>query len=149
MEFTAPPSSASITRDAEHLRLLGIFHFVYAGIQGLLGLFFLTYIGFGLMILTNAIPSTPPPPGSHELPPQFFGWLLIFIGAVASIFAEAVAVLNLLAGRYVRARRHRVFLLVTGALNCRWVPFGTVLGVFDFIVLNREGIRRLFESEGG
>jgi hypothetical protein len=63
------------------------------------------------------------------------------------ILAEVVAVMNLLAGRYVRARRHRVFLLVTGALNCMWVPFGTVLGVFDFILLSRDGIRRLFDGE--
>ncbi len=145
--MTAPPSGSPNARDAEHLKLLGIFHFVYAGIQGLVGLLFLIYIGLGVLVLNRTIPSTPPPAGSHELPPQFFGWLFIVIGTVALLWAEAIAVMNLLAGRYVRARRHRVFLLVTGALNCMWVPFGTVLGVFDFIVLSREGVRRLFDGE--
>jgi hypothetical protein len=149
VDFNPPPSSPPNARDAEQLKLLGIFHFVYAGIQGFLGLFFLIYIGLGLMVLGNVIPATPPAPGSHEPPPQFFGWLLVFIGVVATILAEVLAVMNLLAGRYVRARKHRVFLLVTAALDCLWVPFGTVLGVFDFIVLSRESVRRLFETEGG
>jgi len=149
VEFAPPPSSPPNERDVEHLKLLGIFHFVYAGIQGFVGLLFLVYIGLGLLVLNHTIPSTSPPPGSHELPPQFIGWLFVVVGAVATVLAEVVAVMNLLAGRYVRARRHRVFLLVTAALDCMWVPFGTVLGVFDFIVLTREGVRRLFDGEGG
>ena len=145
----SPPSSPPGARDAEHLKLLGIFHFVYAGIQGFLGLFFLIYIGIGLMLIGNAFPSTPPSPGVSEPPPQFFGWLFVVVGAVATILSEVLAVMNLLVGRYIRARRHRVFALVIAAFDCLWVPFGTVLGVFDFIVLNRDSVRRLFDADRG
>jgi hypothetical protein len=65
------------------------------------------------------------------------------------VLFETLAVMNVLAGRFCRAHRHRVFLLVVGALDCLWVPFGTVLGVFDFVVLSRESVRRLFEAEVG
>jgi hypothetical protein len=140
-----PPSVPAGTHDAEHLRLLGIFHYVYAGIQGLLGLFFLLYIGFGLLFLWNVFPASR---GSAPLPP-WFGWVFIGMGVVFSVWFEALAVMNVLAGRFCRARRHRVFLLVVAALDCLWVPFGTALGVFDFVVLTRQSVRRVFDVEGG
>jgi hypothetical protein len=149
--FDLPPNDSARVRDAEHLKLLGILHFVYAGIQGFFGLFFLLYIGLGLAFLWNVFPAAPPSPGSHasEPPPQWFGWLFIVVGLVLTLWFETLAVMNVLAGRFCRARRHRVFLLVVAALDCLWVPFGTVLGVFDFVVLSRESVRRLFEAEGG
>jgi len=31
-----------------------------------------------------------------------------------------------------------------GAVDCMFMPFGTVLGVFTIIVLQKEAVRRLF-----
>jgi hypothetical protein len=143
--FEPPSNDPASVRDAEHLKLLGVFHFVYAGIQGFFGLFFLLYIGLGLAFLWNVSPTSSP----SGPPPQWFGWLFIGMGLVFSVLFETLAVMNVLAGRFCHARRHRVFLLVIAALDCLWVPFGTMLGVFDFVVLSRESVRRLFEAEGG
>jgi hypothetical protein len=51
---------------------------------------------------------------------------------------------NLLSGLFLRARRHRTFSMVVAAINCLHIPIGTALGVFTFIVLGRESVRKLY-----
>src|SRR5579864_515766 len=45
----------------------------------------------------------------------------------------------------IKQRRSRTFYLVLAAISCLEMPYGTVLGVFTFIVLGRDSIARQFE----
>jgi hypothetical protein len=48
------------------------------------------------------------------------------------------------AGRFLAKRKHHTFCVVMGAVECIFMPFGTVLGVFTLIVLTRESVKHLF-----
>jgi len=68
-----------------------------------------------------------------------FGLVVILTGGV----------LNLLSGLFIRKRRHRMFSIIIGGLNCLHVPFGTLLGVFTILILSRESVREIYEVSGG
>jgi hypothetical protein len=42
-----------------------------------------------------------------------------------------------------------LYCLVVAGIECIFMPFGTVLGVFTIIVLMRPSVRNLFGVEGG
>jgi len=48
------------------------------------------------------------------------------------------------AGRSLSRRKHYWFAFVVGCIECIFVPFGTILGVFTIIVLSRESVKTLF-----
>lgn len=138
----APASEKQQIIDAEHIKLLAIFHFVVAGLA-LLG------IGFVLFhyCMMSALFSNPEMWKAQKNVPPFpkdflkmFVWFYVFFGL---IFGTA-GVLNLLSGLFLRQGRHRVFSIIVGALNCLQVPFGTVLGVFTIIVLSRDSVRQRY-----
>jgi hypothetical protein len=58
----------------------------------------------------------------------------------------ASLVLNILAGKYLGARKHRTFCFVVAATNCLYTPLGTVLGIFTIIVLLRDSVRATFQG---
>ena len=131
--------------DTEHLRLLAIFHFVAAALS-------LVGVGFSSLyfVMFQAIFSNPeiwaqsqqgPPPA--ELMTVFRYFLALFIG-----WFLVSCVGNLLSGLFLRARRHRTFSMVIAAINCLHIPIGTMLGIFTFIVLGRDSVRKLYMDAG-
>ena len=59
------------------------------------------------------------------------------------IFAAFV----LASGRFLAKRRHHMFCLVIGGVECIFIPFGTVLGVFTINLLMRESMKQLFTDD--
>jgi hypothetical protein len=59
--------------------------------------------------------------------------------------ASTLQFVNLAASGFTSSR---LFSLIVAGFMCMFFPFGTALGVFTFIVLTRESVRRLyFETE--
>ena len=52
-----------------------------------------------------------------------------------------------IAGRSLAKRCHYWFAFVVACLECLFVPFGTILGVFTLIVLSRNSAKELFGLE--
>jgi hypothetical protein len=131
-------------KDQEHLRLLVIGHTVYAGWSALLGLFWLIYVGFGVLFL--AVPTFAPPSHGAAAGPsaQLFGIFFIVIGGIAFLFAETLAFLNFLAARSISRRQRRTLCTVVAALDCLSLPLGTVLGVLSLVVLTRASVQAEF-----
>ncbi len=46
----------------------------------------------------------------------------------------------------LKKRKARTFCMVVAAFECLGVPYGTLLGIFTFIVLGRDSVTRLFEA---
>ena len=144
--YVAPPAAEDVQRvqDHEHLRLLTIGHYVYAGITAVLSLIPLFHVGFGLLMALS--PTLGAPPSGSGPPPQVFGLLFVVIGGVIIVAGETLAALNYVAGRFIKQRRSRMFIFVISALNCLNVPLGALLGIFTFIVLSRPSVRTQFEG---
>jgi hypothetical protein len=131
--------------DLEHLRLLRIAYFIEAGLTALMALGGLLYMGIGLLISAGAFP----PDSSGREEPAFVGGLLAIIGGGLFVAAIVLVVLKLLTAKYLLARRSRTLCLVTAVLTCFNVPYGTVVGIFTFIVLGRPGVRAMFDQQSG
>lgn len=134
-------------RDAEHLRLLSIFHYVYGALAMLFSCVFIVHIAMGVVALND--PSFFTPRGTNALAnaqpmPPAFGWIFIIMGSVAILIGWTIGILSIVSGRCIARRRRRVFSLVVAGLNCMSFPLGTALGVFTFVVLLRDSIRPLY-----
>ncbi len=57
-----------------------------------------------------------------------------------------MAICILIAGRCLSRRRCYSFALVMACIECLFVPFGTILGVFTIIALSRESVKAFFET---
>jgi hypothetical protein len=127
--------------DADHVRLLAIFHFIGAGLA-LVGNLFLF---FDFMIIQGVF-SNPQMWQNQKMgppPAQFlamFKWFYVVFG----VWLLVSGILNLISGFFLLGRKHRTFSLVVGGINCVHVPLGTTLGVFTIIVLTRNSVRELY-----
>jgi hypothetical protein len=135
---------SSTDQDREQLRLLTIFYYVWAGFQSLGGLIGLAFIGAGAFIA-----SSPQIAQGTEPPPPWFGAVFAGIGALVFVSVEGMAALSFFTGRFLSRRLHHTFCVVISVLNCLSLPFGTALGVFSILVLQRSSVKALFASSEG
>jgi hypothetical protein len=136
---SADPALQAV-KDDEHLRLLRIFYFIMAAKTGVFVIVGLCYVAFALFFL---VPLHRAPPGAGPMPFMVPGIFGLFGLAFAGFFAVG-AVLQLLTALRLKERRSRTLCLVTAGLTCMEMPYGTALGVFTFIVLDRPSVRRQF-----
>lgn len=131
-------------RDVEHLRQLAIFHFVAAGLA-FLGTCF---VGLHYMVFRTVLSDPTVFANAKGGPPpeQFFAIFKIFY-VVGAVWFVLSGLGNILSAIYLRRRRNRTFSMVVAGFNCLYMPLGTVLGVFTFVVLSRDSVIRLYESK--
>ncbi|MBV8781724.1 MAG: hypothetical protein JO353_10035 [Phycisphaerae bacterium] len=125
------------SRDADHLNILAICHWICAGIIALFSCIFIVHIVIGIAQVNGA--------PSPQMGP-FFGWFFIIFGGLAVALGWTLAILTMISGLFIRRRRNRLFSLIVAGIDCLWFPFGTVLGVFTFIVLLRDSVRSSYSS---
>jgi hypothetical protein len=128
--------------DEEYLKLLSLGYTISAGISAMFALFGLIYVFMGAMF--GAI-ARMPASQQQEPPPPFVGWFLTLFGLAFFIAFLALGLLKYKVAKSIKQKRSRTFCLVLAAISCLEIPYGTVLGVFTFIVLGRESISRQFE----
>ncbi len=129
-------------QDREHLQLLAIFHYVVAGLAALFSLFPLLYTTVGAIFIFAARHGTAKP--GEELPPEFVGWIFAVIGSVLFLIGLAMTICILIAGRSLALCKRYSFALVMACIECLFIPFGTILGVFTIVALSRESVKALF-----
>ena len=130
--------------DADHLRLLAVFQFVVAGLS-LAGIGFLTLHYTFMHVFFENPEIWKNSKGGGPPPAEFFAIFKWFY-AIFGFGLVTAGVANLLSGLFIRKRKHRIFSLVVAGLDCLQIPFGTVLGVFTFIVLLRDSVREIYET---
>ena len=136
--------SAWMNQDTEHLRLLAIFHYIVAGLAALFSFLPLLYTTIGGVFIFAARHGTPKP--GEELPPEFLGWIFVVLGSVLFLAGLAMAICILIAGRSLALCKRYSFAIVMACIECLFVPFGTILGVFTIVVLSRESVKGLFST---
>jgi hypothetical protein len=131
-----------MTQDEEQLRLLSIFHYVVAGLAGLFALFPILHLVVGLMFIFAPHKFA----GNGEPPPSWFGWVFVIFAVLLMTFGWTLAGFVFTAGRFLARRKRYMFCLVVAGVECMFMPFGTVLGVFTITVLMRESVKQLFRT---
>jgi len=130
--------------DADHVRLLGVFHFVFAG-MALAGVGFLALHYAFMHALLGDPDLWKNQKGGGPPPEQFFAMFKWFYVVFGTLLITA-AIGNVVSGWLIRTRKGRTFSLIIAGLNCLQIPFGTTLGVFTFVVLLRDSVRELYEA---
>ncbi len=131
--------------DLQHIRLLGMFHFVVAGLTALFASIPVIHLVVGLGLVTGAFDrlshdATPAPP---EV--KLIGTVFVLVAACMILIGWTIAVVIALGGSFLLKRRHHTYCLVAAGLACMLMPFGTVLGVFTLLVLTKERVKALFD----
>ena len=127
--------------DEEHLRLLRLGYLVSGAMSALFAVFPLFYVAIGLFFVRGTWRTVR---GDADLDSRYFGWLVVAVGLSLFVFLAGNAVVKLAAARAIGQRRGHTFCLVTAALTTLGIPWGTVLGIVSFIVLERPSVKALF-----
>jgi hypothetical protein len=131
-----------MNQDAEHLRLLTIFHYVLAALVALVACFPIIHLLVGIGLAGGAMASH----GDGAVPGAFVGVFFAAVALFMILVGWAVAVAMALTGRNLAKRQGYIFCLVVAAVECTFMPIGTALGVFTIIVLLRPSVKVLFEQ---
>jgi nitrogen fixation/metabolism regulation signal transduction histidine kinase len=132
-------------KDVEHLKLLGIFHYIWGGLSLLGGVFIgIYFLAIGFYLMTN-----PPSSSDDKQSASIAGGILIGVGVVLFLIVVIYGILTLLAGG--KYRKHQggywfCFILAIVTLIIGGIP-GIVLGIFSLIVLSRASVKALFKGE--
>lgn len=132
--------SDPLDTDLEHLRLLSIFHYVVGGFAGVFSLFPVVHLFFGIALIRGTLDGGEP--GGRAM-----GWFFVGMALLIIFTGLAFAGLIITAGRFLSRHIHYMFCLVIAAVECAFAPFGTVLGVFTIIVLQRPSVKELFGTK--
>ncbi|MCE0497640.1 MAG: hypothetical protein LV481_06820 [Methylacidiphilales bacterium] len=148
----SPEVEAAITAgiDRDRLKILEIAYYI-AGVMTIVGVSFLL-IHFTIFLLLGLHPQifahqtgadghqgNPPPPG------LFLG--LAGVIAIIILLGWIFGAFQIYAGHCMKKRRHLLLVMIVAGFECVFIPWGTALGVFTFIVLNRPTVKWLFERE--
>ena len=124
------------------LKVLSICYYIMAGINGAYAILAAAYVLFIEAILTNV----PLRNTAGKALPDFVPAVIAGFGGALAGFGLVCAACMAFAAWSLPKRRNYVVVMVAAILNCLQIPFGTVLGVFTFVVLNRPGVRHSFEN---
>jgi hypothetical protein len=75
------------------------------------------------------------------------GWFFIVFGGGFTLAGWILGILTIFSGRCLARQRRRAFSLVVAGLNCLAIPFGTILGIFTFIVLLRPTVAMRYVTQ--
>ena len=131
--------------DAEQLRLLALFHYIFGG----LGVAFaLLGIVWTLLMATMFASFPPAPTGMTEEAARQLRTMPAVMMAVFGVLAAlgvVYSILQIVSGRCIARRRARLFSLIVALPGLVFLPYGTLLSVFTFVVLERASVERLYD----
>jgi hypothetical protein len=142
-DLTSPRTMTSV--DAQHLKALSIAHYVVGSLGMLFSFIPIFHVIIGWMMVFSP-ESLDRNVKAGNLPPPFevMGWMFMVLGATFILIGLACSVCILLSGRFLAARRKYWFSFVVACVECVFLPFGTILGVFTIVVLSRESVKSLY-----
>lgn len=129
--------------DIKHLDLLAMFHYIVGGITGLFSCMPFLHVFMGLAMLSGKFFEE----SNGSGPPPFMGWMFVIMGSIFIVLGWSVAVCIIVAGRKLKQHKNRIFCMVVAGVECIFMPFGTILGVFTLIALNKDSIKKIFVEQ--
>lgn len=143
--------------DEQYLFVLHIFYYVMAGLDALYCLILLLQLymvqsfsrSIDAQVYRDLTSDTPDMPADISSKLQSLPWSSSFdffsgLVIVMLVFAVFLAIGEIIAAASLRARKNYTFCMVMAAINCLFVPIGTILGVATIFVLVRPSVKRMF-----
>ncbi len=124
--------------DLQHLKLLSVFHYVVAGFASLFALIPVIHVVIGIALVNGRLA----PAGDADV--RMIGWALIAFASCWILGGLAFAICVALAGRNLGRKTRYTFCLVVAAIECVFMPFGTVLGILTILLLSKAPMKALF-----
>jgi len=133
--------------DNEHLKLLSMFHYIYAGIILAYAFFIILQFIFLFYFLELFIRNSPfnTFTSNNEFDPMIFKFIL-FIGIAFFIIMLTIGILEIVSGKFIKARKHRTFSYIIAILNLLSIPYGSILGIITLTVLGRNSIKEMYSK---
>src|SRR2546421_2356586 len=91
-----------------------------------------------------SVTPSPSPRPVNQGPPVIMFRIFAGVIGVIILLGWTLGGLTIYAGRCVQKRTRRTFIYVMSAVNCPFIPWGTLLGVATFILLQTPAARREF-----
>ena len=126
-----------VDQDVEHLKVLSICHYVWGGLTACISCFGFFYAIIGIVAMVAGTQG-------RNGPPAVVGGMFVFIGVLMVLLGGTVGGLTIWAGRCLAQRKRYMLCFVMACISCLSVPFGTALGVFTIIVLQRPTVKAMF-----
>jgi hypothetical protein len=124
---------------AQHVKILGILHIIYAGLVVLIGIVVLVVMGG----IAGIISTTDTSPDSQVAPP-----ILGLIGIGVFVLLLVLSLPGIIGGFGLLKFKAwaRILVIVLSVFELISIPFGTALGIYGLWVLLNRDAERLFET---
>ncbi len=124
---------------AQHVKILGILHIIYAGLVVLAGIVVLVVMGG----IAGIISTTDTSPDSQVAPP-----ILGLIGIGVFVLLLILSLPGIIGGFGLLQFKSwaRILVIVLSVFELISIPFGTALGIYGLWVLLNRDAERLFET---
>ena len=167
--MTNPPST-DIEREVialDRLRLLSLGYYISGAIGAafvsFLLIHFFLFLGFSFIpesqwqaptrsaavaqyASPTALPSASASANPNQGPPVIMFRIVAGIIGVIIVGGWILGALTAYAGHCIRKRKHKVFIYVMAAVNCIWIPYGTLLGIATIILFQWREVQAQFET---
>ena len=94
-----------MTQDEQNLNLLGIFHYVVGAITALFSCFPIAHLVVGIVLISGKLDGNDPPSA-------VIGWIFAIMAGAFISFGWILSANMILAGRYLRQRKRRMFCFI-------------------------------------
>jgi len=94
----------------------------------------------------SPIPTASPAPKNNQGPPAIMFRTFAAIVGLIILCGWTLGALTIYAGHCIKRRKHRLFIYIMAAINCIWVPYGTVLGIATILLFQWPEVRAEFKT---
>lgn len=138
--------TVGMDRDAEDLRRLALAHYAVGVLTALLALPFVPGICWGVHCMRHpeALGEWRLLPSELDFPPELIGQMVVFLFASITLMVLLHAAVVAWVGWYIARNRRYWVVYIFSLLDCTYVPFGTIIGIWALVVLNRPSVKTRF-----
>jgi hypothetical protein len=127
--------------DDEHLKLLSLFNYISGGLT----LLFAFFVGAYFIIIFSVISSADfqqelNPAMNGQMPDAVFK-VMLFVMIIFFVLGILFGVAQIISGRLIKLRKARWFSFAAAIVNLLLFPYGTILGIFTMVVLERNSVK--------
>jgi hypothetical protein len=135
------------TIDKEHLRLLGLAHYISGGITIAFSSLFIFHLAFMSFLLSNPEMFPQAEAGEENMPPGEFIEIFVFIFGFMIFLGILFGIAQIVSGRFLKQHKRKLFSLIVAIPNLLFIPYGTILAITTLIVLERKSVKALYQSD--